>query len=185
MSLIEKAKADLRQLEGKSRFEMMTGIVAILTSLVEPHGIRPCVVGGLAVEVYTRNEYTTVDIDLVMTRRDLAHEQLIQVGFEKEGRYWYHPILKIGLEIPDDELKDADKERVIKLNLPGDKYIYVIGIEDIILDRLRACIHWKSESDCEWAYRLYKTHEDRLDKAYIQQQSQADLTWSRIQEWMS
>ncbi|WP_157404568.1 hypothetical protein [Shouchella shacheensis] len=28
--------------------------------------------------------------------------------------------------------------------------VFVIGVEDIILDRLRACVHWKSSSDCEW-----------------------------------
>lgn len=58
-------------------------------------------------------------------------------------------IVEVALEIHGDVLEGADPDRVIKINLPSGRCLYVIGIKDIILDRLRACIHWRSSSDCE------------------------------------
>jgi predicted nucleotidyltransferase len=127
----------------------MLRVSAILTALLEKHRIKPIIVGGLAVEIYTRSEYTTADIDLILSRRDLANELLIELGFTKEGRHWYHEELLISIEIPGDMLQDADYERIIELQLPESRKVFVIGIEDIILDRLRACIHCKSTADCE------------------------------------
>lgn len=88
----------------------------------------------------------------------MANEGLLALGFIKEGRYWYHLDLEVSVEIPDDMSEDADPEKVIKLHLESGKHVYVIGIEDIILDRLRACVHWKSTSDCEWGYRRLNVH---------------------------
>jgi hypothetical protein len=100
---------------------------------------------------------------MVFSRRDLANEVLLQLGFEREGRYWYHEELLISIEIPNDMLEDADINKVIELNLKNGYKLYVIGIEDIILDRLRACVHWKSTADCEWGKRLLLIHHERLD----------------------
>ncbi|MUV37616.1 hypothetical protein JNUCC1_01422 [Lentibacillus sp. JNUCC-1] len=184
MSLIEEAKISLKKLEGKSKFEKMVQTAAILTQVFEQEELKPIIVGGLAVEIYTRSEYTTLDIDLVFSQRQLADEYLEQLGFIAEGRHWYHEQLMISVEIPDDMLEGADYNRVIKLNLSESEHVYVIGIEDIILDRLRACVHWKSSSDCEWGKRLFLLHQEKLDLNYLCTTSQKDNTYQKLQLWL-
>ncbi|KKM09587.1 hypothetical protein SY88_18565 [Clostridiales bacterium PH28_bin88] len=186
MSSIEQARQAISQLVSKNRYEVMTEVTAIFTELMEPYGIKPVVVGGLAVEIYTRNQYTTQDIDLIMGRRDLANEIFFQLGFKKEGRHWFNPDLGISVEIPNDVLEDADEDRIIKVHLPSGRYVYVIGIEDIILDRLRACVHWKSTSDCEWGIRMLKVHRDRLAVDYMILEARKDhlSTLKKLEEWL-
>jgi hypothetical protein len=63
--------------------------------------------------------------------------------------------------------------------------VYVIGIEDIILNRLRACVHWKSTSDCEWGQRMFLLHYERLDLTYMKQMAKKDLTLQILDHWIS
>lgn len=185
MMTIEEARSFLNQLKGKSKFHKMIQTTAILTHLFEQEKLKPIIVGGLAVEIYTRSEYTTLDIDIIFSRRDVADKYLKLLGFEREGRHWYHDELMISVEIPNDTLEDADDERVIELILPNDLHVYVIGLEDIILDRLRACVHWRSTSDCEWGKRLFLLHQQRLDIDYLQETAQKDQTDTLLHKWMS
>ncbi|UOF89939.1 hypothetical protein LSG31_19040 [Fodinisporobacter ferrooxydans] len=186
MKRIDQAKEELKRLQGKSKLESMLGVASIFTELTEEQqGIHPIVVGGLAVEIYTKEAYATWDIDMVFSNYPLANELLLALGFHKEGRHWYHEGLSVSVEIPGDQLEEADYNRVLKLNLSNGRHVYMIGVEDIILDRLRACKHWKSTSDCEWGLRLFQTHRERLDIPYLQQQSKADLTEDILQSWLS
>jgi hypothetical protein len=70
------------------------------------------------------------------------------------------------------------------MNLPDGSFVYVIGIEDIILDRLRACVHWTSSSDCEWGARLLLTHRTKLDLEYMTAKALEDLTIVKFREWL-
>ena len=184
--MIEQEKAALEKLIGKSRFKIMTETAAIISTLLEPHSLTPVVVGGLAVEIYTRGQYTTLDIDMVVPGRELVADILEKLGFLKEGRHWYHPDLEVAVEIPGDILKGADRERVIELILPSGRSLSVIGIEDIILDRLRACVHWQSSSDCEWGLRLLKIHYANLDLDYMSKMAAEDHldTANKLKEWL-
>ncbi|WP_102345128.1 DUF6036 family nucleotidyltransferase [Bacillus sp. Marseille-P3661] len=184
MSLIEKAKEQLQQLQSRNQFEKMLKVTAILTYLLEERRLRPIVVGGLAVEIYTRSDYTTTDIDLILSDREVANALLLELGFTKVGRHWYHEDLSVSIEIPNDILRDADEERVIELSLEKDLKVYVIAIEDIILNRLRACVHWKSSSDCEWGKRMLLLHRERLDIPYMFKQAKVDLTINILNEWI-
>lgn len=181
---IKSAKLALHALEGKAKFETMLNTTAIITALLEQTDLKAIIVGGFAVEIYTRNEYTTVDIDLIFSRRDLANELFLELGFTKEGRHWYHTRLGVSIEIPNDMLENAEINKVAKLNLPNQSHVYVIGIEDMILDRLRACIHWNSLSDCEWGYRLFLIHHQNLDIDYMLEKAKIDLTGSQLQIWL-
>jgi len=53
MNLIEQAKVEMQALINKSRFEKMVFFTSILTELLEVHGIKPIIVGGLSVEIYS------------------------------------------------------------------------------------------------------------------------------------
>jgi len=186
---VSSIEADIHALEnlvGKNRYELMTEVAAIITAILEPHGIMPVVVGGLAVEIYTRGQYTTLDIDLVSPGRDLVGAILARLGFVKEGRHWYHPKLLVAIEIPGNVLEGADTEKVIKIHLPSGRYLYVIGIEDIILDRLRACVHWQSSSDCEWGLRMMKVHYSSLDLDYMHEMAKKAhySTLQKLEEWL-
>lgn len=187
MNSINEARQALESIQTQNRFEFMTEVTAIFTQLMETHNIRPVIVGGLAVEIYTRGQYTTQDIDLVFSRRDLADKTLVEMGFIKEGRHWYHPELEISIEIPGDMLEDADIEKVTKLHLPSGRHVYVIGIEDIILDRLRACVHWKSSSDCEWGYRMLDVHQSALDIEYMKKETKTNhpAEFKKLKEWLN
>lgn len=186
MSSIDYEKKRLRELKGKERFQIMTETVSSLTTLLEAYEVTPIVVGGLAVEIYTRGQYTTVDIDLVMQRRDLADDILRDLGFIKEGRHWYNPELMVAIEILGNILEGADSNRVTKILLENGRHLFVIGIEDIILDRLRACVHWQSSSDCEWGLRMLKVHIESLDIDYIKKMAEADHESSleKLKEWL-
>lgn len=184
MTSINEAKQKLRDLESKSTFEKMVQVAAIMTKLLADKHIRPVIVGGLAVEIYTRSDYTTVDIDMIVSDRKLAGEILVQLGFTVEGRHWYHERLMVSIEIPNDILEDADYNKIIELQMDDELKVYVIGIEDIILDRLRACIHWKSASDCEWGKRMFLLHRDRLDIEYMKEMTKRDLTRNLLDKWL-
>ena len=181
MILPENSITKLAALDGKTNFEKMIGTVSILTELLGENQ-RPVIVGGLAVEIYTRNEYTTVDIDLILSQREKANEILLQLGFHKQGRHWFHPTLLVSVEIPNFVLEDADSARVLELILPDDMKVYVIGLEDIILDRLRACVHWNSNSDCEWAQRLFFLHKQNLDMEYLRLTAKKDKTLEQLEK---
>ncbi|GGJ70582.1 putative nucleotidyltransferase [Anoxybacillus voinovskiensis] len=184
MNSIKEAKEKLQSLRTKTSFEKMVQVTAILTKLLEPYRIRPIIVGGLAVEIYTRGDYTTVDIDLIVSDREKAGQLLTQLGFTPSGRHWYHDELFVSVEIPNDMLEDADDDKVIELRLEDGFCVYVIGIEDIILDRLRACVHWKSNSDCEWAKRMFLLHKERLDFTYMKQLAKKDGTSKQLEQWL-
>jgi len=184
MTLIDKALLEMEKLKSKSKFEKMLLFTSIFTELLEEYNIKPIIVGGLSVEIYTRNDYTTVDIDLVLSGRDKANEILQKLGFEKLGKDWYHEDLEIALEIPDNVL-DGSYEKVLILNLPNNKKVYVIGIEDILADRLRACVHWKSTADCEWGYRLLFIHYQDIDIEYLIEKSKKEQTYSELNKWLN
>ncbi|MCL6599899.1 MAG: nucleotidyltransferase [Alicyclobacillus macrosporangiidus] len=172
---IQKVRDRLAALERDSSDGLARSLkaVAYLTGLLERLGIQPIVVGGKAVELYTTGSYATVDVDLVLSGYERAREVFERVGFEPKPlgtRHWYHPGLQLPIEIPDTRL-DGSLDRVLRVDVGDGYHLYVIGIEDLILDRLRAAVHWKSTSDEEWALLLLKTRWNDIDFAYLEQEA--------------
>ena len=139
--------------------------LGLLTETLAPVGIEPILVGGAALEFYTAGGYATKDVDLalpVATEVDAAFESL---GFLKEGRYWYREDLDLLFEAPAPAgLPGEDSPRTL-VNLDGLRLV-IIGVEDLLLDRLRAWVHWRSEEDGRWARRLAMLYPD-LDWGYV------------------
>src|SRR5690625_6258064 len=83
---IQKAKEKLLTVNKDNKYETMITTAAIITKLLEPQGIKPIIVGGLSVEIYTQREYTTRDIDFVSDGRAMIEGVLFSLEFVKEGR---------------------------------------------------------------------------------------------------
>lgn len=149
-------------------------VMAILTLALEKDGIRPIVVGGHAVEFYTLGGYATGDVDIIVPETGPVNSLLTAWGFSREGRHWYSEMLNIAIEVPASILA-GDISRLTEVEIDG-LTVYLIGIEDIILDRLNAFVHWKSERDGEWAEEMLALHRDRIDRDYLLARAREDDT---------
>lgn len=140
-------------------------LVGIITKELKDKDIGPIVVGGLAVEFYTAGGYTTGDIDLVYSGYQEIGKVLEGLGFTKEGRHWLNEELGVLIEVPASALAGA-YDRLALVDIEGLK-VYVIGIEDIILDRLCAFVHWGSLDDGRWAREMAALHRGDIDWNYL------------------
>lgn len=143
--------------------------VGLLTRKLEPEGIRPIIVGGQAVEFYTAGGYATKDIDLVSPGYEEIDRILEAWGFKKEGRHWFNEQLDISVEVPESVLAgDENRLTVVEID---DLRVYVIGIEDIIVDRLNAFVHWKSSDDRIWAKEMMLLGKEDIDWGYLKKRA--------------
>jgi predicted nucleotidyltransferase len=150
--------------------------IGYLTSLFEKVGLKPVIVGGHAVELYTAGHYSTFDVDLVLSGRQTAGEILERLGFIKRPgeRHWTHKELFIPIEIPDDTLAGS-MDRVIEVATEEGFRVYVIGVEDLILDRAKAAVYWESLSDREWALLLMNAQWQEIDFDYLLGEARKEL----------
>lgn len=179
----QEARQALLSLVDKDKFDKMMLTAAIITEQLEPLGIKPIIVGGLSVEIYTMNGYTTYDIDFVLNGYETASQVLEQLEFRKIGKDYVHPVIGVTLEIPSNTLT-GDYDKVTEVPV-GDRKVYVIGIEDIILDRLRSAVHWQSGVDREWGFRMLLMYYEDIDFDYIRSQLQGSKEELEFELWMS
>ncbi|MEW6162463.1 MAG: hypothetical protein AB1606_03985 [Nitrospirota bacterium] len=146
-------------------------IVALITNLLNEKGKDgPIIIGGCALSYYSREVYFTADIDLAYADREALDDVLKSIGFNKRGRYWINEDLKIAVEAPASVL--ADEEAPIEIVEFGEGLqCRIIGIEDLIIDRLNACKYWESEIDCEMVELLVRRYTKELDWLYLERKA--------------
>jgi len=175
MTTIEELKARLdRAKDIANLLDRRMWVLAVITQAVADLGVRPIVVGGSAVELYTLQDYATHDVDVVMPVSPEIAAVLEKLGFRREGRYWVHQDTDVLLELPSASLA-GDLDRVARVEI-DDMCVYVIGIEDLVIDRLNACKHWQSQEDCRWAERLVDIHSRTLDWPYLERRAEEEKT---------
>jgi hypothetical protein len=152
--------------------ERRLAFVGLLSRGVEALGwAAPIVVGGHAVEFYTAGSYATVDIDLAGDSQPVARV-LDTWGFQRQGRHWFDEDLRLVVEVPGAPLGPDELEHVVRVRI-GRLVVGVIGIEDLIIDRLNACKYWKDEESCDWAQTMVLAADD-LDEAYLRRRAIQD-----------
>ncbi|MHB1458056.1 MAG: DUF6036 family nucleotidyltransferase [Armatimonadota bacterium] len=146
-------------------------IAAIITTAFETLGLfLPIVVGGLAVETYTSGNYTTEDIDFIHPDPSEPACVMDALGFQSKGRYFIYPILDVYVEFPNGPL-DGEWSRVIEVSVNDNNRIIVIGLEDIIIDRIAAYQNWDKRNpnspDGTQAVNLLAIQHDAIDYDYL------------------
>jgi excisionase family DNA binding protein len=178
------AEVNLQQLlakakEIKDKLKKQLFVVAIFTNELAKYKLRPVVVGGFAVEFYTVGGYNTGDIDLVFPDNDLLDKILSKIGFEKKGRHWINKELDIYIEAPGSHLTAGELAHLAEIEIEGLK-TYVIGVEDLIIDRLNALVHWKSTDEANWIKELMLISYDKIDWKYLTLRSKEERTYSTL-----
>lgn len=163
-------------------FQRTIYLMSVLTEELEKKGIKPVIIGGAAVEFYTRDWYATADIDLAIDKkyREEFNEVMDEFGFDKEGRMWVREDLNLYIEIPGD-IKDISRERLTEVETE-EGHAYVIGLEDIVFDRIEAAEHWNSGSDKEQAIRVGTAFYDEIDWSYIRNKCKEDFSEEMLDE---
>lgn len=181
---IKTAIAQIEKLKDTPKYESMIRTASIITKLLEQYEIKPIVVGGLSVEIYTQNDYATRDIDFILEDFDIMKDILFQLGFKRDTRHFYHSEIEIAIEIPGSKLA-GDYEKVIKvvIDKDDDLYVYLISIEDIILDRLRATVHWKSQEDAKWGFKMLSYNVDDVDLEYLYNNLETVTEKNELNQW--
>ena len=163
-------------------FERKMFVAGILEAGLRARGERPVVVGGLAVEWHSRGLYQSADIDLLCPSGPLD-EVLTAMGFTKEGRHWFDAELGVAIEAPGRAL-EAYRDRTIQVQTPGGT-VTLVSVEESILDRLRACVHWNSALDGEQALHMMVVQRDTIDWAYLEGRSARDQVtekWAELRK---
>jgi excisionase family DNA binding protein len=158
-------------------------LISLLTKGVVALGwSAPVAVGGFAVQYYTSGDYRTVDLDLVGASEPVA-QVLESWGFEREGRHWYDAELKMAIEVPGAQLEPWERDRVYDIRVAG-LNAFVLGIEDVIIDRLNACVHWSDDESCRWAKVMIVTAPE-LDVVYLERRAASEQVLDRLREMMA
>jgi hypothetical protein len=142
-------------------------MLAYITSILRERGkSSPILIGGCALAYYSREVYFTADIDLAYADRESLNAVLKELGFVADGRYWVNPDLKLVVEVPASSLPGEDAPIEV-VEFEDGLECCVIGIEDLLIDRMNACKHWHSTQDCEMVELLVRQFSSSLDWEYL------------------
>lgn len=176
---IEKELLNLKRIG--NRWEKRLFFAAIISEFLQKnHRVDLVVVGGNAVEFYTLGSYSTEDIDVVVSNFGIVEELLGKLGFEKINRIWYREDLDISIDLTGSELA-GDPKRVSRVSIKG-KTVQVIGLEDIIVDRLNAFVHWKSKQDGFSAQEMMAIHQADIDWEYLENRCKKEQVASALEK---
>ena len=155
-------------------------VLGVISDRLMEDGIIPVLVGGAAVEFYTLGGYATKDVDVVLIPEVSIDSAMTQLGFRQEGRFWVRDDIDVVLEAPRGPLA-GDADRVLRLSVGGSS-ISVLGIEDLIVDRLNAYVHWQSSEDGRWVSRLISQQREELDLDYLTARAKEERVEEALRE---
>lgn len=146
----------LRLPEGPER---TAALAAWIQGLYAEH--PPVLVGGGAVELYSGGAYVTGDLDFVGEVPPEVAQGLLAAGFVKRGRHWIHDEGQVFVEFPSSDLDSGERTARVRI---GDVAVLVLAPEELIVDRLAAWEHWRSEIDGVNAFLVWRAREGELDR---------------------
>lgn len=156
----------------EDKFKVLIETARILTEHMAPYNSvhsRPIVVGGLSVEFYTHNDYTTRDLDIVTSSSMRLREDLRDMGFDTSERVFILKELELVIDVVDGAL-EGDYTRITEVpvaNEHGEEILVsIISIEDIILDRLDA---FENEDPRYWGLEMLTRYYDEIDFNYMKE----------------
>jgi hypothetical protein len=141
----------------------MIELAVVVAQHLKHKDIRVVLVGGLAVEIYTENQYLTNDIDMV----DISYQKpavlraaMLELGFTKQGRVYRNSSTDIVMEFPSAPLAVGDELIKEQTNIETEfGEIPILFAVDVIKDRLAAYLHWKDQQSLIQALCIMLCHK--------------------------
>jgi len=152
----------------------MPELAGFLCEALKKADIPVVLSGGSCVEIYSRGEYTSYDIDLINqynAQFKKIKALMLSLGFSEKERYFVHPDTKLFVEFPSGPLGvgDAPVEEIAELDTEAG-VLRLLTPTDCIKDRLAAYYHWNDEQSLHQA--VWVAQRNTFDLESIRQ-------WSR------
>lgn len=157
-----------------------------LAVLEEESGSRDVLVGTMATNCYVKG-YFSEDLDIVpLSGGEELRSVMAENGFEDRGQgYWYSEEADVLIQINTPPLSDSEERlNEVEVEAPwGEKKrIEVVGVEDLLVDRINGCKFWKHQPYCEQALTLLGAYLDDLDTDYMEDRLRGEGSFDRYQE---
>ncbi len=157
-------------------------VVSVITEALKEFNVTPVIVGGQAVEFYTSGGYSTLDIDILCELSIADIDSVLKpLGFKKEGKYWTYPDSDLAIEVPSGPLAGS-WDRITEVDVEGLK-AYIIGIEDIIIDRLNRYKYWKEFDDEEWVIGMIYINYEDIEWNYLFEKASQERTTDELERF--
>lgn len=143
-------------------------ILVFAALLQAESGSDVIVVGGSAIEIYTRGGYVSGDID-VRAERAKVHRVLGQWGFKDHGKLWIRQDWQIAIDVVGDRYT-GDPYRATTISTPYGP-VRIAAVEDVFVKRLASAKHWGVREALDEADLLWKDYADKMDVVYLERQA--------------
>lgn len=129
--------------------------------------------GGSCVEIYSRGEYTSYDLDLINRYNEQfkkIHQVMSELGFREHDRYFVHDDTKLFIEFPSGPLGvgDTPVNEIAEIDTEAG-VLRLLTPTDCIKDRLAAYYHWDDEQCLQQA--IWVAEQNKFDLESVR-------TWS-------
>jgi len=123
--------------------------------------------GGSCVEIYSRGDYTSYDLDLINQYNEQfkkIHAVMDELGFKEHDRYFVHVDTKLFIEFPSGPLGvgDTPVNDIAEIDTEAG-VLRLLTPTDCIKDRLAAYYHWDDEQCLQQAVWVAKQNEFDLE----------------------
>jgi hypothetical protein len=177
---VNDPKAELeRALALENETERKLAVVAVIDAEMQRIGFRAVVIGGVAVEFWTRGAYSTADIDLYLPHGPAVIQLLGPLGFQRRGRHYVLPRTDIFVEAPGPSYP-AESEEVDEVTLRSGFVVPVLSAADVLIDRLHQFVAGGHAEVAEQAVALLGAEE--LDLEHLRRRLREERLETAAQE---
>ena len=152
---------------------------SFICSALKASNIHVVLSGGSCVEIYSRGEYTSWDLDLINQYNEQfkkIHTIMDGLGFKEHDRYFVHDETKYFIEFPSGPLGvgDAPVEEIAEIETEAG-VLRLLTPTDCVKDRLAAYYHWDDEQCLQqaiWVAQQNDVDIEAIKKWSLQEKSE-------------
>lgn len=141
----------------------MIELASYVCENLSKHNIEVVLSGGSCVEIYSKGDYTSYDLDLINRYNEVffsIKKVMESLGFEEKGKYFVHEDTSYFIEFPSGPLGVGD-DNVSEIQEINTKYgtLKLLTPTDCVKDRLAAYYHWDDNQSLTQAIWVAKKND--------------------------
>ena len=164
----------------------MIELASYVCSELEKENIDVVLSGGSCVEIYSRGDYTSYDLDLINRYNDTffkIKKAMEALGFKEEGKYFIHVDTKYFIEFPSGPLGVGDSDvKYIEKIVTKYGVLKLLTPTDCVKDRLAAYYHWNDNQSLTQA--IWVANKNDVDMEDLKQWSIKEKSLDKFLEFI-